>query len=234
EAWLMSRENAAVLYEQLKARGDFREHSTPSTEVQNGQSRKLTRTQPRTYSRGVQIKSEFPFYDLIPGRIDEGYSLSISPLMSLDGKSVEAAIDCQIDQVEKLVPVTIDLPIGQQNQRVAVQVPQVVSWRLNERFRWPADQVLLLSCGVIANPAGGGAGPLAPLLTPIVGASNRADALLFVEHRGAAGDPHAEGIARASAESPPTPAPVVSPIGSAPLKDPAVKPASAISPFRRY
>ena len=225
---VVSRENAAVLYEQLKARGDFREHSTPQTQVQNGQSQTLARTQPRTYSRSVQVKNAFPFYDLIPGKVDEGYSLTISPLMSLDGKSVEAAIECQVDQVEKLLPVSIDIPIGKQSTRAQVQVPQMVSWRLSERFRWPADQVLLLSCGVVANPAGA-AGPLAPLLSPIGGATSRADALLLVEHRGAASDSgSSNGVAAAS----PAPAPVTA-VTPAPMKS-AVVPASAISPFRRY
>jgi hypothetical protein len=220
EAWLLSRENAAVLYEQLKARGDFREHSTPQTQVQNGQSQTLARKDPRTYSRGVQVKNAFPFYDLIPGKVDEGYSLTISPLMSLDGNSVEAAIECQVDQVEKLVPVTIEVPIGKQSQRVQVQVPQMVSWRLSERFRWPADQVLLLSCGVVANPAGAVGGPLGPLLSPIGAPTSRADALLLIEHRGSASEGGASGVAA----SLPPPSPMKS----------AVSPASAVSPFRRY
>jgi hypothetical protein len=228
EAWLLSRENAAVLYEQLKARGDFREHSTPQTQVQNGQSHTLTRTQPRSYSRSAQVKPEFPFYDLIPGRIDEGYSLTISPLMTLDGQSVEAAIECRVDQVEKLLPVSIDIPIGKQTQRATVQVPQVVSWRLSERFRWPADQVLLLSCGVVANPAGAVGGPLAPLLSPIGGPTSRADALLMVEHRNATSEAGGGGVATAAAAS----APVVS-TPPAPVKS-TVMPASAVSPFRRY
>ena len=225
EAWLLSRENAAVLFEQLKARNDFREHSTPQTQVQNGRSHTLARTQPRTYSRSAQLKTEFPFYDLIPGHIDEGYSLTISPLLSLDGKSVEAAIECQVDQVEKLLPVSLDIPIGKQTQRATVQVPQVVSWRLSERFRWPADQVLLLSCGVVANPAGA-AGPLAPLLSPIGGATSRADALLMIEHRGTASDAGA-GVAAAATPT----APIAT--QPAPMKS-SVVPASAVSPFRRY
>jgi hypothetical protein len=228
EAWLLSRENAAVLYEQLKPRGDFREHSGPQTQVQNRQSQTLARTQPRTYSRGVQVKGEFPFYDLIPGRIDEGYSLTISPLMMLDGKSVEAAIECQIDQVEKLVPVAIDVPIGKQSQRVQIQVPQVASWRLSERFRWPADQVLLLSCGVVANPAPNSAGPLA-LLNPLGAAGSRADALLLIEHRGAAA---VESGTTANGTPVSSIAPAV--FSPEPAAKPAVAPASAVSPFRRY
>jgi hypothetical protein len=179
----LSRENAAVLYEQLKVRGDFREHSSPRVEIANGQSRTLNRTQPRQYVRGIQLKGEYPFYDAIPAKIEEGYSLSISPLMSLDGQFMEAAITCSVDQIEKLVPLAIDVPVGGQSQRVQIQVPQVVSWRVAERFRWPTKDVLLLSCGVVASPAPGPSGVLSVLAPLGVVPGNRADALLMIEHR---------------------------------------------------
>lgn len=181
EAWLMSRENAAQFYEQLKTRGDFREHSAPRVEIANGQAQTLTRTQPRSYMRSVQLKREYPFYDLIPGQLDEGYSLKISTLASLDGQTMEAAIDCRVDQVEKLLPLVIDVPVGNETQRVQIQVPQLASWRLSERFRWPANEVLLLSCGVVATPAPTANGPFA-ILAPLGLASTRADALLLIEH----------------------------------------------------
>jgi hypothetical protein len=182
EAWLLSRENAALLYDQLKSRGDFREHSAPHIEIANGQSQTLARTQAKKYVRSVQLKQAFPFYDLVPGQIDEGYSLEISPLLSLDGQTIEAAIECRVDQVEKLVPLAIDVPIGNQSQRIQIQVPQVASWRLSERFRWPASEVLLLSCGVVANPAPGASGVFS-LLSPLGVSSGRADALLMIEQR---------------------------------------------------
>jgi hypothetical protein len=182
EAWLLSRENAALLLSQLKARSDMREQGAP-VEIASGQSQTLTRTQPRQYTKSVQLKREYPFYDLVLGKIDEGYSLEISPLAALDGQTMEAALACRIDQVEKLVPLAIDVPIGAaQSQRVQIQVPQIASWRLSERFRWPAGEVLLVSCGVVANPAptGGALG----LLTPLgVGGGSRADALLLIDCR---------------------------------------------------
>jgi hypothetical protein len=75
----------------------------------------------------------------------------------------------------------IDVPIGPtQSQRVQIQVPQVVSWRLSERFRWPTSEVLLLSCGVVASPTGA-AGPLS-FLSPLgIGKTGRADALLMID-----------------------------------------------------
>jgi hypothetical protein len=96
---------------------------------------------------------------------------------------MEAAISCSVDQLEKLVPLNIDVPIGGQTQRVQIQVPQIVSWRLSERFRWPTNEVLLLSCGVVATPAPGASGVLSVLSSPLGIGGNRADALLMIEHR---------------------------------------------------
>ena len=191
-------------------------------EVTNGQVQTLARTQPRQYVRGIQLKREFPFYDTIPAKIDEGYSLQISPLMSLDGQTIEAAITCNVDSIEKLVPLAIDVPIGGQSQRVQVQVPQIVSWRLSERFRWPAKEVLLLSCGVVASPAPAASGMLSVLSPLGVVSGNRADALLMIEHRApirrGSPDP-AETVARSgdratTVTAAPTapPAPVIPPI----------------------
>jgi hypothetical protein len=213
EAWLLSRENSLTLYDQLKTRADFREHTSPHVAVANGQSQTLSRLQPRSYARGLQLKKEYPFYDLIPGQIQEGYSLEISPLLSLDGQMIEAAITCNADQVEKLVPLAIDVPTGTQSQRVQIQVPQMVSWRLSERFRWPANEVLLLSCGVVASPAPGATGMLSAL-APLGLASNRADALLMVEHR----PPAVSGAAALPLATTPPPLP------------PTVKPSAATAP----
>ena len=93
EGWLLSRENAAMLYEELKARSDVREHSAPQVQIVAGQSRTLARTQPVRYQRGVQPRPDGLGYELIPGQIDEGYSLRISPLLSLDRQAVERLPD---------------------------------------------------------------------------------------------------------------------------------------------
>ena len=62
EAWLLSRENALAVYDQLKSRADFREHSSPRVDVAKGQSQTLARKDARQYARAVQLKSQFPFY----------------------------------------------------------------------------------------------------------------------------------------------------------------------------
>lgn len=182
EAWLLSKENAAMLMSQLRKRADFHEHSAPNLLIFNGQSQTLTQRRPRNYVRSVGLNMQAGM-----AKIDEGFSMQISPLWSLDGRVVDADIKCYIDQVERLVPVTVDVPsFTGQLQRMQVQVPQMVSWRLHERFRWPTDRILLLSCGVVATPDS--------QTTGIVGLPNlfssnsgkRADALLFIESKGRA------------------------------------------------
>lgn len=192
DAWLLSKENAAVLMGQLRKRTDFREHDSPTLVIHNGQSQTISRMRPRNYVRSVGLRTNAsPGYELEQGQIQEGFSLQISPLLSLDQRVVDAVIKCQIDQVEKLVPVGIDIPgvaIGRQS--VEIQVPQLVSWRLHERFRWPTDEVLVVSCGVVATPTNERSRTFGiPLPGSLGGATGRADALLFIQNQGKATQP---------------------------------------------
>lgn len=203
EAWLLSKESAVMLINDLRARPDFREQSNPNVVIQNGQSTTLSQLKPRNYARSVKLRENaLPGYELEMGQVQEGYSLQISPLMSRDQRTVDAVIKCYIDQVEKMVPVTIDVPaVNMQRQSVQIQVPQMVSWRLHERFRWPTDQVLLLSCGVVATPNND---KPAFSLPSFLSDSGRADALLFVECRGKANQTLAEPQRTATEPAPNT------------------------------
>ncbi len=188
DAWLLSKENAAVLINELRKRTDFREHNSPNLVIHNGQSSTITRTRPRNYMHSVLLRENtFPGYEMEMGQVQEGYSLQISPLLSLDERTVDAVIRCHIDQVEKLIPIPVDIPsFGPQRPKVQVQVPQMVSWRLHERFRWPTDRVLLLSCGVVATPSAERQNPLGLQNLLATTTPGRADALLFLESKGAA------------------------------------------------
>jgi hypothetical protein len=187
DAWLVNKENAAVLLNELRKRTDFREYNSPNVLVHNGQSQTISRLQPRHFTRSVRIRDNaLPSYELEMGQIQEGFSLQISPLLSLDERTVDAVIKCHIDQVERLVPVAIEVPSATpQRQTVQIQVPQVVSWRLHERFRWPTEEVLVLSCGVVATPSAERPTVLG-LPNLLMSNPGRADALLFIESKGRA------------------------------------------------
>jgi hypothetical protein len=187
EAWLISKENAAILQSQLARRADFKRHSGGRVASPDGQTFVMEKSTPVSFVQALQwTPQQIPNYQPKTETINEGYRLALSCLTSLDNRTIEAIIDCDVDQVEKLTPVKVDLPApGGALTQLDLSVPQLVSWRLNERVRWPADQVLLLSCGIVASPESkvdaprGAFGMLSRLQM-----AKRTNALLFVEFRG--------------------------------------------------
>jgi hypothetical protein len=187
QAWLLTKENAAIVLSLLKQRTDVREVQSVDMVTYNGQTEKLASTRGRNYVQNIrQAPTGWPPYEPQTGEVQEGYRLEMSPLLSVDRRTIDCVIRANIDQVDKLVPVDLDLPLPSgEMYRARIEVPQVVSWRLNERFRWPTDMVLLLSCGVVASPER--ATTTIPLLNlnSLTGTTaGRADALMFVEFRG--------------------------------------------------
>ena len=193
QAWLLTKENAAMIVSSLRQRTDTREVQAVDLVTYNGQSERLASTRGRNYVCNIRPSANpqaWPPYEPETGEVQEGYQLELSPLLSKDGASLDCVIQASIDQVDKLVPVDLDLPLPSgQTHRARIEVPQVVSWRLHERFRWPSDMVLLLSCGVVASPDRG------PSVVPLLNmemftgqTAGRADALMFVEFRGRATD----------------------------------------------
>lgn len=190
QAWLLTKENAAMVMSMLRQRSDTREVQAIDLVTYNGQSETMASTRGRNYVQNIRpAPTGWPPYEPQTGEVQEGYRMQISPLLSVDRRSLDCLLQVEIDQVDKLVPVELDLPLPSGEMfRAKIDVPQVVSWRLKERFRWPSDMVLLLSCGVVASPERSSASAI-PLLNvnSLTGTTpGRADALMFVEFRGKA------------------------------------------------
>ena len=101
-AW--RRKTRRMLLADLRRRSDYREHSSPHLLVNNGQSTVVSAMRGRNYVRDVILRPEtWPGFEPETGRVDEGFSLEFSPLLSLDGRMIDATIKCDIDQVEKMV-----------------------------------------------------------------------------------------------------------------------------------
>ncbi len=191
QAWLLTKENAAVVMAQLRARTDVRQVQAVDLVMHNGQSQRLASTRGRNYVMNVkESPALWPPYEPEIGEVPEGYKLEVSPLLSVDNRAIDCVVKAEIDQVDKLVPVQLDLPLpSAQVHRTKIDVPQLVSWRLHERFRWPSDMVLLLSCGVVASPdRPGSTVPIFNFGAITGNTAGRADALMFLEYRGRASD----------------------------------------------
>jgi len=185
EAWMVSKENAALLLGQLSGRSDFQKHGGGLIQTHDGQPISFERRSPKQFVRSVRwAPNQQPNYQPLLTQVDEGYDLTVACLNSIDGKTMEACIECKVDQIEKMTTVKVNVPdITNPKQKLSLQIPQVVSWRLLERIRWPSDQVLLLNVGVVANPTPDGGRPLPGIFG---GNSQRSDALLFLEYEGPA------------------------------------------------
>ena len=183
-AWLVHREDAALLLSELSKRSDYREHSSPHLLVNNGQSTTVSAIRPRPYVKDLIKRPErIPSFEPDHAQFDEGFSLEFSPLLTLDGRYTDAVIKCNIDQLEKLVRVSV--PVGNAvnpRQQAEVHVPQIAHFGLHERFRWPSDQMLLVGLGVVATPVPGKPNGLPGLTGP-----PRADLLVLIDARGKVG-----------------------------------------------
>ena len=187
QAWLLEREDAALVLAELRRRTDYREHNSPHILVPNGQSQVITAMRARTYVRDVALRGEGRSgYEPEVVQIDEGFSLEFSPLLSVDGRMIDAAIKCNIDQVEKMVPVMLDVPTAAApRQRTKIEVPQMAHFRFHERFRWPESQVLVIGMGMVPVPVpveGKSLVPGIPLRFP--SGPPRGEMLVVIESRG--------------------------------------------------
>jgi hypothetical protein len=186
QAWLLAKEDEALMLADLRRRSGFQEHSTPHLMVNNGQSKTISAVQTRNYMRDVALKAEaWPGYEPQMGQFDEGFKLEFSPLLSLDGRVIDAVIRCEIDQIEKMNAVMIDTPTSvAPRQRQKIEVPQPVSTRLHERFRWPTEQVLLVSLALGPTPVPGQGGGIG---VPLISGPPRSEMLIYVKSKGKLG-----------------------------------------------
>ncbi len=185
QGWIMAREDAAILLAEFRRRTDYREQTTPNKMVLNGQSIVISTMRPINYTKGIlPTQAVWPGYQPEFGQIDEGFSLEFSPLLSTDGRTTDAVVKLKLCQIERMLEVQLETPSQvAQNQRAAIQVPQLTMVQLHERFRWPTDQVLLLSMGVVATPGPEKPNPLVDAL-PLPKQAPRSDALLMIESTG--------------------------------------------------
>lgn len=181
QAWMMSRESAALLLATLRGRNDFREIPTGPVLAANGQPAVIAGGRRRPYVRDVATGTPAaPGWQPVTSGCDEGLSVEVQPLISADGAAVEAILRCRIDQIERMATVAVDVPTAERG-RVNIEVPQTSSVRVGERFRWPSTQALVIGLGLVPWPVPDPARPGSPTLLPP--AALRMDVLVVVEPR---------------------------------------------------
>ena len=180
QAWMVPREEAAIFLATLRQRRDYQELPAGPVLAANGQPATIGGGKPRDYVKDVVLRPDVaPGWQTETGRCDEGLAIDVHPLISKDEKSVEAVLRCRIDQIERMSPVTIDLPLAQR-QRVKIEVPQFSTVRIGEHFSWPASNTLIVGMGTVPWPV---PNPVEDQPSLLTSAAKRADLLVLIEPR---------------------------------------------------
>lgn len=180
QAWIVPREASAPLLAKLLSRSDVEELPIGPVLTSNGVPASITGTLERTYVKDFALGPDVPGgWQPLEGTCHEGLSVDVQPLLEADGTTVEAVIRCHIDQIEKMVPVSVTVPAGNR-PTVRLEVPQIAAVRIGERFRWPANRTLIVGLGLVPWPVPGqNAANASALFTQI----KRTDAIVIVEPR---------------------------------------------------
>ena len=201
EAWTLAREEATMLTARLRQRNDYLELARHD-EIRNGGEFLWEQRQPRNYPRTLALDPQrWPGYQTLFGQISEGMHLSVFPLTMPNERESEVVIKGEAEQVEQFHDVWSNVTTPGTPQRTRTQVPQVCGWRMHERFRWPADRVLLVSRGIVALPGAPSSGAALPFADVLGARPARGELLVFVADAG-----RREAIAPASpnAAAPPS------------------------------
>ncbi len=194
QAWLMAKEDAALLLAELRKRTDFREYGSPQLLVPNGQPTVVSALRSRTFTQHLLPGlTGIATYEPRLGEIEEGIAVELAPLVSRDGNTIDALLKCNIDQVERIVPVAIEssTPLLAR-ERTKVEVPQRVQLRVKESFRWNVNEVLVVSLGLVPSPTPSNENLLEKAI-PLPSPADRAEVLLLIESRGRIAPPETAG-----------------------------------------
>ena len=151
QGWLVSKSHIGLLLESISKRNDVREHVSSHSTLLNAQTTVVPYHVTRNYVRDVQARPSAPGgYITDPSTLTEGFQFEITPLLSFDGKTLEARIKCDMVQVDKIHPLTISTPSSAApSAKVTVEVPQVANFAVDELISWPSEYVLLLDFGIV-------------------------------------------------------------------------------------
>ena len=181
QAWTTTPDGAAQLLGELRRRNDYREQTSPQLVAINGQTSVLVQNRPIDFVQEM-VGAPGGGYVGRPTRMDQGYRLELTPLISTDGGFVDTNLKFKVVEVEQLIPVMLDTPnLAAPRARSKIEVPQVAEFRWHESLRWQVGEVLVVSLGLIPSGVVNTAGR--PLGIPLPGTSPRADLLLFVDGR---------------------------------------------------
>ena len=150
QVWTLKTDDAAFVLAQMQVYQGFKLLVNQKYEMINGQTLKVETTIARSFTGGMQRESAAGLgYQPRADQLEEGFSLKLSPLLSFDGDSLDAAIELSSNTVRSLHRTRVIAPHEIGPSEMALDVPEVSETRLNQTVKdWPLGQTLLISAGI--------------------------------------------------------------------------------------
>jgi hypothetical protein len=148
--WTLKVEDAAFVLAQMQVYQGFRLLANQQVDLVNGQTLTVKTTEQRGFTGGMARESAVGLgYQPKAEQLEEGVTLRLSPLLTYDGDSVDAAIDLTANTVRSLHRTKVIAPREIGPAEITIDVPEVVESRLNHTVKgWPLGQTLLISAGI--------------------------------------------------------------------------------------
>ena len=150
QIWTLKMDDAAFVLAQMQLNQGFKLLVNHQYPMINGQTLKIETTIARSFAGGMQREGAAGVgYQSKAEQLDEGFTLKLSPLLTFDGDTLDAAIELTSNTVRNLHRTRVSAPSQIGASEITVDVPEVSETRLNQTVKdWPLGQTLLISAGI--------------------------------------------------------------------------------------
>jgi hypothetical protein len=150
QIWTMSVEDAALVLSQMQIQQGFRKLAKERWDMYNGQTLTFKSFEDRNFTGGLQRESSTGLtFQPRPEKIVEGIVLKISPLLTFEGKAVDAKIDLTVNTVRSFHRTKVIAPREVGPSETSIDVPEATQTRLEQTVKnWPLNQTLVISAGI--------------------------------------------------------------------------------------
>jgi hypothetical protein len=150
QIWTLKLEDAASVLTQMQVYQGFKLVADRRFEMINGQTIFMQSSVSRNYVAGLQRDSAAgQGFQPAVKPLEEGVVLRLSPLLSFEGDTLDAAIEFRANTIRALHRTTVLAPREVGPSETTIDVPEVSETRLNQTVRgWPLGQTLLISAGI--------------------------------------------------------------------------------------
>ena len=150
QIWTLKAEDSHMVLTQMQIYQGFKLLHDHSYEMANGQTLKIDTLARSSFTGGLQRENAVGLgFQPRPEQIDEGITLRLSPLLTFEGDTIDAALELTANTVRSFHRTKVIAPREVGPAELTVDVPEVVGSRLNQTVKgWPLGQTLLISAGI--------------------------------------------------------------------------------------